>query len=286
MPSLVPVSTAFHLRRTYSPPYNYPPDMVLKAMDGVLFYVHRHLLEYKSDNGFGGIFAGDMNTGPHDSLPIYMIAEASTVVNCMLHILYKMSSRLYAPDLPTISETFRALRGYGCSLSENIPQGSEIFTDLIAHVADPNSDALEVFKIAASNSFEELAVPSSFYALRTPIPSIDEATAVAIGPTYMLRLSKLHDNRLLALKNLLQELPDIHEDMPACDSVKQRRLRTSYYLLGAQLACRGEPFITGAWLGACYEKLIQEVGCNTCKGKIRDQVRNIVEKWEQVEKTI
>ncbi len=197
-----------------------------------------------------------------------------------------MSSRLYAPDLLTISRTFEALRGYGCSLSENVPEASEIFTDLVAHAEDSNSDPLEVFTVAASNSFEELAVQSSFYALRAPLSSIGDATAIAIGPVYMLRLARLHEERRLALKNLVQKYPDMHGETETCDRERQREMVRAYALTTSQLGREAKPDITRIVLNAFFEQLIRGTECNFCRGSVRERVRDIVDGWERVKKTI
>jgi len=83
-----------------------------------------------------------------------------------------------------IASTFDALRKYGCILSECVLEDSEIFIDLVSHAADPYCDPLAIYTLAASHSFEELAVTCSYYALRAPLASIDEVSAMAMGPLY------------------------------------------------------------------------------------------------------
>ena len=103
---LVTHSTAFHPRGNFPPqaPYNFPPDIVLRSLDNILFYAHRQLLEHKSHNAFSGSLANDRIVDVHDTLPTYMIPESASVLNCLFHILY-VGHQLSHPELarPDIS---------------------------------------------------------------------------------------------------------------------------------------------------------------------------------------
>ncbi|KAF8312722.1 uncharacterized protein EI90DRAFT_2951029, partial [Cantharellus anzutake] len=159
------------------------------------------------------------------------LPEDATVMNCILHILYGTSSCIYCPDFETITQTFETLQKYGCRLSKCIPQDSEIFTDLICHAAEPNTDALKVYMLAASHGFKELVVQCSYYALRIPISRIDEGSSIMMGLLYLLHLLQLHVTQRAALHRLLMEPPEHHEDMPFCNWRRQIGTTRAYGLI-------------------------------------------------------
>ena len=192
--------------------------------------------------------------------------------------------RIFCPDFPTIKKTFSALTKYGCSLSECIATDSEIFVDLVSHAADPNIDPLEIYALAASHGFEELAVQCSYHALRIPVGSIDEPNSITMGPLYLLRLSRLHETRKAALRTLLLEPPTLHEDTSLCD--RKISVLQGYAVVAGHLAWEARADASLEWINGCFETLVQSVGCGNCRTGIRTRVWNLISAWNEVKKTI
>ncbi|KAF8327899.1 uncharacterized protein EI90DRAFT_3219217 [Cantharellus anzutake] len=239
----------------------------------------------KSTNEFCGFFsAGPFATD--GTVPLLVVTEGAAIINCMLHVLYGMSSRIYCPDISTIAKTFTALVKYGFSLPENVPSTSEIFTDLVSHAADPNSDPLEVYVIAASHSFEELAVVCSFYALRMPLSDIDQKSAVDMGPAYLLRLSRLHEYRKGELDKLLLVPPAMHEETSTCGREHMHSVMRAYSLTAAYLAWEAKADATTEWISGFFDRVITNAGCSLCRENVRRRVQDVIQGWSRLRRTI
>ena len=197
-----------------------------------------------------------------------------------------MSSRLFCPNLQTIRKTFGALTKYGCRLSECISADSEIFVDLVSHVADPNIDPLEVYALAALHGFEELAVECSYHALRIPVASIDEPNSITMGPLYLLRLSKLHEVRKATLHRLLLKPPELHNDVPLCDRKMKISVIQSYGLVAGYLTWEAEADASPEWINSHFKAFISGIECEQCQHGIRTSVQNLLSTWNKVKKTI
>ncbi|KAF8327901.1 uncharacterized protein EI90DRAFT_3126552 [Cantharellus anzutake] len=263
-----------------------PSDTILQTSDDVSFYVHRTLLDSKSNNNFGGLLVYGVMCALRGARSLYMLEETASVLNIVLHILYGISSRRYCPDIPVISQAFDMLIKYGCPLSTCVLSKSEIFVDLVSHASDPESDPLEMYTLAASKGFEELAVPCSSFALRTPISSIENDAAIAMGAIYLWRLVKLHNERRQTLKRLLLQPPRAHEDTTACDKERRNGVIRAYGLTAGYAALQPTVMVTGDWIGDVFEKMIQNVGCGLCRDDVRSKVQSIIACWANAKRTI
>ncbi|KAF8332238.1 uncharacterized protein EI90DRAFT_2918900 [Cantharellus anzutake] len=280
-------STAFNPNIHFPYPYtDIHPDSIIQTSDEVLFHVHRDRLQTRSRTAFDGLFTDNSTVGLNRSLVVFLVPEDATVMNCVLHILYGTSSRIYCPDFETIAQAFETLQKYGCRLSECIPQDSEIFTDLVCHAAEPNTDALKVYTLAASHDFEELAVQCSYYALRIPISRIDEGSSIMMGPLYLLRLLRLHASRRAALHRLLMEPPERHEDTPFCNWRRQIGTTRAYGLIAGYLTWEAPADASATWITTAFERVIQCVECPRCQINLWARVLGVIRGWNDVKKTI
>ncbi len=66
---------------------------------------------------------------------------------------------------------------------------------------------MEIYALAASREFEDLAVAASPYTLRMSVNHIAAPLVDRMGLQYLLRLYKLHGNRTSRLRSLLDEQP-------------------------------------------------------------------------------
>ncbi|KAF8329457.1 uncharacterized protein EI90DRAFT_3062686 [Cantharellus anzutake] len=281
------VSTAFNLHTPFPSPYtDNPPDCILQTSDQILFHVHRERLQSKSRTSFGGLFTDSCAIALDGSSVVFLVDEDARVINCLLHILYGISSRIYSPDFETIAQTFDALVEYGCQLSECVPADSETFIDLMSYSADPNADPLAVYTLAASHGFEELAVQCSYYALRVPISSIDAQSSITMGPLYLARLFRLHEARKAALDKLLLNPPELHENASDCDWELRMSVMRAYSLVAGYITWEAKADTSPAWINSHFEMMMQSVGCHDCRKGVRVRVMGVVSAWDEVKKTI
>jgi len=184
--------------------------------------------------------------------------------------------------------TFGALTKYGCRLSDCILSDSEIFVDLVSHAGDPNIDPLEVYSLAASYGFEELAVKCSYHALRVPMADIDEPSSITMGPLYLLRLSRLREHREATLRQLLLKPPELlHDDStPSCDRKMKINVTQAYSLVAGYLAWEASADASSEWISSHFEALMLSIECEQCQYGIRTAIRNLLCAWNQVKKTI
>ncbi len=185
-----------------------------------------------------------------------------------------------------ISETFDALEKYACLLQECIPPESQVFIDLVARAEDSRLDPLAIYTFAASKGFEQLAVACSFHALHVPISSIDEQTAMAMGPIYFLGLARLHEHRKKALSKLLQKPPNQHEDTATCSPENRNSMMRAYGLIAGYLTWGAESDTQEDWIKACFMKLKGSVECSRCEENVNERVQSVLDGWARVIKTI
>ncbi|KAF9516028.1 hypothetical protein BS47DRAFT_713247 [Hydnum rufescens UP504] len=274
------VSTAFNPEIPLPPPYDYPPDLLVQSIpDAVLFHVHKKILL----TTFNADFARLIQQFTEADEPIVFLNEPASVVNCLLHIVYDLSCRQYLPSLHTISQSLTTLTKYGGPLAKIVTPASNIFQHLLALAP---SDPLGVYVIAAANQLEDLAVSVSPRALSVPLANIDESAAIAMGPSFLLRLVSLHTNRREAMKQLLLRPPNGHEDTPGCSPEQRDSLMRAYSLAVAYLAW--EPIISAdsSWISSVLSPLLPHITCRLCEYNMRSRIQAILIGWDELKCTI
>jgi len=154
--------------------------------------------------------------------------------------------------------------------------------DLVAQASDVRLNPLSIYTLAASRGFEQLAIATSFHALRIPISSIDEDTAMTMGPIYFLRLARLHENRKKALSRLLQTFPNRRHDdeedtATACSSEYRNSMMRAYGLIAGYLTWEARPDMHGDWIIGCFVGLMGSLECSRCKRNVIESVQNVLD---------
>lgn len=166
-------------------------DLLLLATDAVFFYAHRAVLLRESSNNFGGLVTPAHVQDTHLSLkgnraPELVLTDYQPgVLNVVLLAVYGFSMRSCDPTLETLCEVIPALTALGYNLSSIAAPQTELF-GLLLEAAE--GEPFLLYAIAASHSFEELAVASSEFTLKMPITNLSDELAGQIGPVYLNRL--------------------------------------------------------------------------------------------------
>lgn len=193
------------------------------------------------------------------------------------------STRNYSPTVETYSAAFSLLSRFGYSVPSIITPQSEAYGDLL-QLSDTRP--LQVFTLAASHSIDHLAIQASTAALSVPLSEIDDSSAIAMGPIYLLRLATLHQQRKDALKSLMLVAPKEHADAPDCSSEDRRSVMRAYALAAAYLAWEVVPNADRDWILRGLSPLLGHVSCQQCEKNLRTRIQIVLESWEQVKATI
>lgn len=179
------------------------PDEVLKSSDGVLFYVHRHVLLAASSNAFAGLpFSGQTT---HVDVP-----ETSTVLNIILHAVYDLSCATFNPVLETLAIALDRMGKYGLAPRSLIDPTKAIFSVLYAQAP---LRPIETFILAAHYDIELLAQLASGHLLSFSLDRLSDEMVDQMGGRYLKRLFLLHRNRMTQLKEIIITPP---EPGPGC----------------------------------------------------------------------
>lgn len=193
------------------------------------------------------------------------------------------SCRNYSPTVENFASAFSILTRHGYSLPSLVTPQSEVFSDLLL-LSD--SKPLQIYTLAASHSLDALAVQASTPALSVPLTEIDNNSAIAMGPVYLLRLATLHQQRKDALKALMLVAPKEHADVPDCGPEDRRSVMRAYALAAAYLAWEVVPNADRDWILRGLSPLLGHVSCQLCEKNLRARIQAVLESWEQVTATI
>ncbi|KAJ8517626.1 hypothetical protein ONZ45_g5199 [Pleurotus djamor] len=224
------------------------PSLILLSSDSVQFYVHDHVLQAASNNGFHGLLGG---SGRRPSLQASNVIDAapaitikpvpmnSATLNVILHAVYGTSASKFAPSLDTLVDAVDLLPKYGISpeacifsSSDSSPYASPLYTLLLSTA---KTYPLPMYALAAHHSLDDLATASSKYLLNTPFHAVSDQAAIRMGPIYLKRLSFLQLGRAAAFKDLVSAPPNPHSPTPLCGDEEQSRLGRAWTLAAGSL---------------------------------------------------
>ncbi|KAI0729332.1 hypothetical protein C8Q72DRAFT_311860 [Fomitopsis betulina] len=270
-----------------------PPDLILLSSDAVFFYVHCNQLLSASENGFRGLLPFKSSKGPHLALKalglshdlgqVVPMAESSSTVNVLLHVIYNMSPSHYSPTLETLCAAVDALASYGVPVARHCTATTPIYALILAHAPIAPVD---VYTLAASHDMYDLAVPASAHLLGFSLANLSDEHAARMGPLYLKRLFFLHLGRIEALKRLLLPPPHPHPPTAECDFTEQKKLTRAWALASAYLAWDVRPDLSMSSMEAALCPLGEHLSCDVCKKNLTDRVKQLVMQWSVVKRTI
>jgi hypothetical protein len=150
--------------------------------------------------------------------------------------VYGISCESTAPSIDDISNAIDRMPLNGLSPKALIHKGSPLYTLLMTRHAP--FCALAVYTIAAHHEMELLARDASAHLLALEASEIDEASAVKMGSSYLMRLILLNLGRVKALRDIVREtVPALHalERGPGCNKKRQQEMRNNWLRTVTQL---------------------------------------------------
>lgn len=179
-------------------------DTVLKSSDAVFFYVHRHVLDGSSENGFG---AGNVGRS------LIAVDDDAVTLNIILHAVYDRPSDKFSPTVLQLIRAVDRMPIYGMSVPQLVQQTSNLFT-LLSSMINPNP--LDIYALAAYHSLDALAILASSHLVLFDLSSLPEEMIDRIGGHYLRRLSELQMSRNQELLDILAKAPLFaHDECPA-----------------------------------------------------------------------
>ncbi|KAI0033092.1 hypothetical protein K488DRAFT_70146 [Vararia minispora EC-137] len=270
------VSAAFH-------PTNHmhigTPDLTIRTADGVLFYVHIHILLSISTNSFNSLLL-NVVMGATSTLTI---PESSSIANILVHAIYGLSCAHFHPSMQDVAAAVNVMEIYGLSVTSLLAAGTPTFS-LVLSLAPAH--ALECYVLAASNRLEDLAVAVSPYTLRIKLSDLTDEIVTRMGPIYLRRLFFLHAGRIEALKRVLHDPPGSHLTTESCDDWEQQSLRDAWTLAIGALVWEPDPALSNGTILSTLMPLGEHLTCLECKDSLLDRLRDALVQWSLVKQTI
>ncbi|KAG9032321.1 hypothetical protein FRB95_001574 [Tulasnella sp. JGI-2019a] len=290
----IDVSTTFFPAAVLPGSNGMRPDMIIFTSDAVFFYCHKVVLKVLSPDGLGrmipeGIFNPSQEMVSHSAytpppqqqLVTVHIAESSTVINVILHIIYNMSCLRFAPSIKIISEALTALDKYGIAIP---PPNSDIWELVLRHAP---GHPIQAYAIAAQHSLDKLCADISPYTCTVSLGNISEAEALTMGPIYLRRLFFLHLGRSSALKRVIEAPPLQHRPARNCSEAAQANVARAWALVVAETLVK--PMLQNmrvAQLREAFAVTMQGVTCVSCVDRIRTRVAEMCDAWIAIKNTI
>lgn len=309
------MSTTFYPGANITP---VPPDLVFLSSDAVFFYVHSCQLFAVSSNRWKGLIPQSIKTPASPSSsekgkekerpdespstdvgPVIALAESSTVVNVVLHVVYGMSCLHYSPNASTLLEAVDALARYGVSLAQHSVPDAPL-SDLL--LSQASVAPLEFYALCSHYGMHDLAAPISAYLLSYPLAGLTDEIAERMGALYLKRMVFMHLGRIEALKRLLLPPPQSHPATPECDFLEQKKLTRAWALASAYLAWDARPGVYAStrhelvligWMYAVTDlsaatiesalfSLNEHLSCEQCQTALRDRIKQLIAQWTMV----
>ncbi|OCH91250.1 hypothetical protein OBBRIDRAFT_887141 [Obba rivulosa] len=276
----VSVSTAFNPLSLLD---TLPPDLILVSSDSVFFYLHRQRILNASTNSFYGLLSPERLKEAGVGTPLYALTEPAEVVNIIMHTIYNMSCTHYGPSFATVSAAVEALGRYGIPVQRYAAPPLPLYTLVLSHA---RTHPIDAYSLAAAHNLETLAVAISPHLLAFHLSELSEELASAIGPRYLLRLFRLHETRMAALKRLLLQPPSPHEPNSSCGVGGQGKLTRGWAFATAQLVWDARPSISTHVIHMALSPLETQLTCKLCIESLERRVQEVIAGWAAVKRTI
>ena len=200
------------------------PDVIIVSSDGVCFYVHARSVLRFSANAFNGSLVTPVNT--------ITVTESAAVINIVLNILCEQSCTKYKP---AFDDVVAALVKYGASLPTLAVMPQSLFALLLSQAP---RHAIDAYASAGQYNLEDVAVAIFAHLLAYSLSQLTDDLVSKMGPVYLKRILGLHQERLLALKDIVLAPPAKHPATALCNA---SNLTTAWAFAAAQLVWDARP---------------------------------------------
>ncbi|KAG8983102.1 hypothetical protein FRB93_007659 [Tulasnella sp. JGI-2019a] len=272
------------------------PDLILVSSDSVFFYCHRERLLSSSSNLFGNLLASppsrssessrsaSTNHEPHHSLlslPTQTLQETGPVINVMLHVIYGLPYRRFAPTLAIMAEALIAMDRYGIAVTD---ESSELWTVVLHHA---EIEPIRAYSIAASHNMESLCTEISQHTLGVSLATVTEGDALTMGPVYLRKLFFLHMGRAQALKRVIERPPTSHRPIATCSADDAAEVVSRWELAVASILVHPmAQNISTEELRDTLAAVVHPRMCPACFEDVRTRVADVIKDWDGIKRTI
>lgn len=269
-------------------------DVVLISEDGVHFFVRRQRLLCASTSRFAFLLNPYQDARfPTSQEPIQLSENAETL-NIVLHILYGISFRVYAPPLETLLLAIRTLSKYGIPLEAYVVPETPLFDDILLKMP---FQPMEVYIVAAEYDLFELARAASTYLLSFPLLTMPRAISRRLNSDYISMLYNLHISRMRVLQRLIAVPPSQHNPTYACGYSEYQNMKSAWTLTAAQFIINAEPGglndaffsclsclnsridVSAALIRNTLESVQFSLRCAECQKCVQRRVSDVLLKW-------
>ncbi|KAJ8095925.1 hypothetical protein PM082_015146 [Marasmius tenuissimus] len=191
-------------------------DMILLPNDSVVFYVDESTLLSASDNSFDHMLP--LTTREKSQRTLHLPNFSSTELEIVLLAIYNHSNPSPSPsphiDIQTIINSIDKFIVFGIDPKTCLTPKSPLFQFLLTQ---SHTHPLHVYALAAYHGIEDLAIAVSSQTLSLDISDISEDLARRMGSRYLMRLFRLHLERVDVLQRLLATRPGSESPHESCD---------------------------------------------------------------------
>lgn len=190
--AIISVSLAFSPSADLLPE---PSDLILGSADTIFFYVHTAQLLAASANLFNAHLPE--NKGQlSSSQPAIFVSEHASVLNILLHAIYKIPVAAYRPVLDDLISALTAMPKYGLDMKQYTAPGSELAELLLANAP---LQLLDVYAMANKYGLADLAQRASPHLLSLHLTNVSNELAECMGAVALKKLFFLHLGRIDAV---------------------------------------------------------------------------------------
>lgn len=223
------------------------------SSDYVLFAVHSHKILAASTNDFAHLILPTGNGGgtsvlatlsdpgtPAPLVPI-LATESSDILNVIFHSIYDLPIDMYRPSFDYLMSALPVFAHYGFKpLSKYVSRGTPLFNSILNHAP---LHPIETYAHAAFYQLEDLAVASSAYTLTMDLnTSVSNSAGAQMGANYLMKLLKLHGDRIDKLKEALDNaILYPHVATRRCSVEKRKQAMLTFKVACAQLYREATP---------------------------------------------
>lgn len=204
----------------------------MASSDDVLFYLNSHLLAYAGATDFP-VTPLRTTEGLTPAGPVTNVPESSRVLTVIFSAVYGSPCDSATPLLDDILEALDRMPPNGMDPKALVRRDTPLYEFITRHYSPYHP--LRVYAAAAHYGIESLAQDTSSHLLNFDIGTMDDASAVMMGPLYLKRLFMFIDGRIVTLKRILIDPPAPHPLVRGCSEDIQRAAKREWADAIAQL---------------------------------------------------
>lgn len=218
-----------------------PSDRIMRSLDSVIFYVNSQVILKALPQAFETFLGLPLDDQQFEGT-VVNIPETSSVLNIILHAIYRLSFAKHSPTFGHLLVAVRRMPLYGLQPKDHIfnseSSSSSLFDMLLAHAP---LRPIQVYTLAAQFKLDALAVKCSSHLLSYRLSELTDELVTTMGAVYLRRLMVLHTSLIDTLKRVLLQPPPPHPATQNCGFEDQKKLSRAWALASSYLAWDSRP---------------------------------------------